>query len=264
MGASVSHLLPLLGLDCFIQGIGFLIAASFQTEKFYDLAGTGTFLALIIKGVQSAALRQPSGLSLRQMISSSCVALWSVRLGLFLFFRALHHGDSRFDGVRDKPKVFAIYWAMQAAWIFVTLLPVQLMLAVESKQEVGAKEYIGWGMWAFGFVLQATADYQKSAFKANVANKNNFISTGVWAACQHPNYFGEMMMWAGLWLASSEFFSIANLSVLSPLFVIYLLRYVSGVPILQKQGQKRWGKLAAYQEYVKSTPLLFPNLSKLF
>jgi len=264
MGTNVSLLMPLLELDCLIQGVGFGVAAILQTEKFYDLVGTGTFIALIVKGVHAALGRQHPGLTTRQVVNSSCVVVWALRLGTFLFSRALAHGDSRFDGVKTNPKVFAMYWAIQAVWIFVTSFPVQLSLTVESKEEVGIRDYVGWGMWLLGFLLQVTADRQKTAFRAIPANKHNFISTGVWAASQHPNYFGEIMMWSGLWRSSSSVFTgPMYLSVCSPMLVYYLLRHVSGVPILARQGAKRWGQLSAYQAYVKSTPVLFPSLRKL-
>jgi steroid 5-alpha reductase family enzyme len=265
MGANLSLLLSLLEIDCLLQGLGFAVSAPLKTEKFYDLFGTGTFLVLIIKGVHAAMGRQALGLSTRQIVNSSFVATWALRLGSFLFSRALSHGDKRFEKVKDNPKVFAMYWTIQAVWIFLTSLPVQLLLTVDSKEEVGVRDYIGWTMWATGFFLQVTADRQKSAFRAVTANKDAFIHTGLWAASQHPNYCGEILMWSGLWLSCSSVFSGAlHLSALSPLLVYYLLRHVSGVPILAKQGAKRWGHLAEYQAYLKSTPVLFPSLSKLF
>ena len=94
---------------------------------------------------------------------------------------------------------------------------------------------------------------------ASVRLQGKFIRTGLWAYSRHPNYFGEILQWSGLWLsASSVMQGPQYLSVASPLFVWFLLRFVSGVPILEKQAMKKWGSDPAFQDYIKNTPLLWP------
>lgn len=89
--------------------------------------------------------------------------------------------------------------------------------------------------------------------------QGKFIQSGLWAYSRHPNYFGEILQWSGLWLsASSAMQGSQYLSVVSPLFVWFLLRYVSGIPILEKQAMRKWGSDPAFQNYVKNTPLLWP------
>lgn len=89
--------------------------------------------------------------------------------------------------------------------------------------------------------------------------QGKFIQSGLWAYSRHPNYFGEILQWSGLWLcASSVMKGPQYLSVASPLFVWFLLRYVSGIPILEKQAMKKWGSDPTFQDYIRNTPLLWP------
>ncbi|KAM3617502.1 uncharacterized protein V6R79_007149 [Siganus canaliculatus] len=182
------------------------------------------------------------------------------RLGTFLFMRILKDGhDRRFNNVRDSPGTFFVYWTIQAMWVFVTLLPT-LMLNTEKRDvPLGTRDYIGWTLWGIGFASEAIADQQKWLFKRNPDNAGKFIQSGLWAYSRHPNYFGEILQWTGLWLsASSVMQGPQYLSVASPLFVWFLLRFVSGIPILEKQAMKKWGSDPAFQDYIRNTPLLWP------
>lgn len=121
------------------------------------------------------------------------------------------------------------------------------------------RDLLGWCMWLLGFLLQVTADVQKRIFQADPRNQGRWINVGLWRLAQHPNYFGEICMWWGIFLScSSSLHRWELLSVLSPCFVTFLLLRVSGVPILRKAGLKRWGHLREYQDYIRQTPLLVP------
>ncbi|RXM91577.1 hypothetical protein EOD39_21035 [Acipenser ruthenus] len=89
--------------------------------------------------------------------------------------------------------------------------------------------------------------------------QGRFIRSGLWAYSRHPNYLGEILQWTGLYLSASSVMQGAqHLSVVSPLFLYFLLNYVSGVPILEKQALKKWGSDPDYQEYTRNTPVLWP------
>jgi len=110
-----------------------------------------------------------------------------------------------------------------------------------------------------------TADIQKYVFKSNLANKGKFIQSGLWSVSRHPNYFGEIVMWCAMaGLAVNGLGSSTPIRAIgactSPLFVTYLLTKMSGIPILEKMGNDRWGKDEAYQKYKKTTPVLIPKL----
>lgn len=174
-------------------------------------------------------------------------------------------------------------------WVFMTLLPTLMLNGERRDVPLGTRDYLGWALWGFGFATEAIADQQKWIFKSDPNNavsqrtsvtsdrlclvldcsrshlaflrhhQGKFIQSGLWAYSRHPNYLGEILQWSGLWLsASSVMAGPQYLSVASPLFVWFLLRYVSGIPMLEKQALKKWGSDPAFQHYIKNTPLLWP------
>lgn len=243
--------------DLAIQWVGWAIASAFKTEKFYDLTGSGTFILL------AHLSRFWGGTNhLRQKVQTGLVTAWAVRLGTFLFLRVLKEGqDRRFNKVRDSPGTFFVYWSIQAVWIFMTLLPTLMLNSEKRDQPLGVRDYVGWGIWGLGFATEAIADQQKWLFKQNADNAGKFIQSGLWSYSRHPNYLGEILQWSGLWLSASSVMEGSQyLSVASPLFVWFLLRHVSGIPLLEKQEIKKWGSDPAFQQYVKNTPLLWPRI----
>merc|ERR1712045_882745 len=95
-------------------------------------------------------------------------------------------------------------------------------------------------------------------------NRGKFITTGLWSISHHPNYFGEILLWFGLYIsASSVFQRFQYLSVLSPFFVYLLITRLSGIPLLEKAGLKKWGSLPEYQRYINETPCLVPFVNCL-
>ncbi|GFR40381.1 hypothetical protein Agub_g931, partial [Astrephomene gubernaculifera] len=118
-------LLGWLALDLGINWAGWAAAAALKTEVFYDLLGSLSFLTLTGGSLLAGGGAAAGG---RQLLASCLVAVWAVRLGSYLAARIARSGrDSRFDGVRDNPARFLVYWTMQAVWVFVTLLPVLLL-----------------------------------------------------------------------------------------------------------------------------------------
>ncbi|XP_074659189.1 uncharacterized protein LOC141911959 [Tubulanus polymorphus] len=246
-------------VDFGVQWALWVLAAALRTEKFYDLAGSGTFIALAY-----LSRKWNDTFFSRQNIQTSCVMLWAFRLGMYLFVRVMKEGeDKRFTHVRGRPAIFFVYWTMQAIWVFVTLLPSLILNSKTVDRPLGWRDYAGWSIWAVGFLTEVLADYQKSVFRNNPENKGKFISSGLWSLSRHPNYFGEILLWFGLYLSASSTFRhrLEHLSVLSPMFVYFLITKVSGVPPLEKMAMKRFGKDPAYQQYVKDTPVLIPFLN---
>eukprot|EP00878_Enallax_costatus_P020652 GHUV01021840.1.p1 GENE.GHUV01021840.1~~GHUV01021840.1.p1 ORF type:complete len:234 (+),score=54.99 GHUV01021840.1:1245-1946(+) len=199
---------------------------------------------------------------LLQIAATVFVVAWALRLGGFLVLRVWKTGhDSRFDEAKHKPFTFWIYWTMQAVWVYTTLLPV-LLLNTSSLGGPAAliwSDIIGAAVYATGLIVEATADGQKFAFKMNPANKGKFIDEGLWSYARYPNYFGEMLVWWGMFIFASGGLQGAQLaSVVSPFFVMMLLRFVSGVPLQEKQANARWGTTQEYQNYVAKTNLLVP------
>ncbi|KAF0686539.1 Aste57867_21669 [Aphanomyces stellatus] len=239
-----------------------LYAIPFQSEKFYDLTGSFTFVTVAVV----AATVHPMDWQhrWRAYICSILVVLWTARLGIFLFRRIRAAGtDSRFDSVRTKPLAFLTYWSIQGLWVFITILPV-LYVNVKSKASTSttllASDVIGWSLWALGITVEAIADAQKSAFRTH--HPGTFISTGLWAYSRHPNYFGEIVLWVGMTIVCAppldSVWHLQLLSCLSPLLVATLLIFVSGIPMLEAASDKKFGHLEAYQVYKRDTSVLVP------
>ncbi|XP_065194270.1 uncharacterized protein LOC135825589 [Sycon ciliatum] len=249
-----SGLGSLFAIDMAIQWSLWAVAAALKTEKFYDLAGSSTFGLLV-----AMSYRNSSG-HLRQKIQTAMVATWAARLGLFLFGRVMKQGsDSRFDKVKNQPGTFLMYWTVQGLWVMVTLLPTLMLNSSRQNPPLCSLDYLGWALWASGFLLEVVADEQKRRFRLDPSNTSKWIESGVWSCSRHPNYLGEIMLWAGLFTSASAVFSGWQWASLgSPLFVAYLLTKVSGIPILERQAHRRWGTIPAFMEYRKRTAVLVP------
>ena len=181
---------------------------------------------------------------------ASC--LWGVRLTSYLFYRILVTGkDERFDDKnRGFSLEFAAFWVVQAIWVMLVSSPVIILNArCDIDPAMGAADWVGLSMWLVGWLTETVADQQKFAFRQNPANKGRFCNTGLWAVSRHPNYFGEILLWWGLFMACVAVFpevACANdacetsygawASVLGPLFLTFLLFYVSGIPLLEARA----------------------------
>jgi steroid 5-alpha reductase family enzyme len=108
-------------------------------------------------------------------------------------------------------------------------------------------------------VVEAAADAQKSAFKANDANRGRFITTGLWRYSRHPNYFGEILVWWGLFVYAVPFLHGAAFAVVvGPVFITLLLLFVSGIPLLERSADEKYGDDPAYRDYKRRTSILVP------
>ena len=247
-----------LALGAFgIQWLAFIPARLFQTERFYDLTGSITYIAVTLAAISVVAA--PSG---AQWLIAVMIFLWAGRLGSFLF-RRIHAagGDQRFDHIKVSSSRFFVAWTLQGAWVVMTSCAALTAILSEEPAAVGAIYVIGVVMWMAGFIIEVIADQQKSRFRADPANAGRFINVGLWARSRHPNYFGEILLWAGIAVMAVPYLSGTQWVVmLSPLFVYVLLTRVSGVPTLVRRGQELWGDDPTYQAYVANTPRLLPRL----
>lgn len=244
-----------------IQWICFMPAYILQTEKFYDLTGSLTYLTLILFSIFNAG-----SLGFASLIVCACVSVWAVRLGSFLFLRIKKDGeDKRFRSIKTSFTRFFMTWTLQGMWVTMCLLCVTTALSSEGGIKEGVGFYLGLIVFIIGFGLEVSADMQKTRFRKNPENKGKFISTGLWAKSRHPNYLGEIILWLGVALMSMESLrGIEYITLISPLFVYILLVYVSGVRMLENSGQKKWGNLPEYKAYVENTPQLFISFRNLF
>lgn len=245
-----------------INWLVFIPANAYQTEKFYDLTGAVTYTSCTISSLLMGASPKFEGadwsFSNRAIIQSIFVIVWCIRLGSFLFKRIRKDKkDGRFDEIKINPPRFFVVWTIQGLWVLLTALPVFTVNASNSPKTLEARDFIGWGIWAIGFAIEVIADRQKSAFAANPDNKGKYINEGLWYYSRHPNYFGEMTLWFGQFIAASSIFTDAQWTcTISPLFVIFLLTKVSGVPLLEKRSDEKFGTDPGYLLYKQNTSVV--------
>ncbi len=236
-----------------IQWLAFVPAAIKRTEHFYDLVGSLTYLSVI--GLTLWAVNNPSP---RALLIGGLCAIWALRLGSFLFLRIQQAGsDSRFDEIKQSAPRFFSAWTLQGLWVFLTLCAALAAMTSAAQPKMGAVAIVGLIVWIVGFLIETIADRQKSAFKKNPDNKGQFIRSGLWAWSRHPNYFGEIVLWIGIAIiALPTLNGWQYVTLISPLFVTLLLTKASGVPLLEKKADERWGGQADYEAYKANTPVL--------
>lgn len=239
-----------------IQWLVFIPSFKAQTEKFYDLTGSLTYIAITL-----LLLLLTPGIDARALLLGAMVLVWAVRLGSFLFRRISKAGkDDRFDEIKPDFVRFLNVWTIQGLWVTFTAAAAWVAMTSDTRVALDGFALVGFLVWAAGFAFEVVADLQKSRFNADPANKGTFISTGLWAKSRHPNYFGEILVWIGVALVAIPALNGWQwVALISPVFVILLLTKVSGVPLLEKKSDKKWGGQADYEAYKKNTPVLVPK-----
>ena len=237
-----------------IQWVSFIPAFIFQTEKFYDLTGSITYLTAVFY-----TLYVTGSNNLSDLIIVACVAVWAIRLGSFLFMRIHKAGeDRRFRTIKPNFTRFLMTWTLQGMWVSMCLLCVLTALSSYSGVIMNSIFFIGLLIFILGLSIEIIADYQKTVFRRNIENKDKFITTGLWSLSRHPNYFGEILLWTGVAVMSiSSLQGLQYITLISPIFVYILLVYISGIRMLEDQAKKKWGHLDSFKEYLKNTPRLF-------
>ena len=244
-----------------INWLVWIPASLWRTERFYDLTGSVTFVA--VTALALVAAPGPDGeASVWRVMLAAMVVVWAVRLGSFLFVRVRRDGsDGRFDKIKVHPLAFLATWTLQALWVSMTVAAALAAITVVDGLG-GVWAALGVIVWLIGFAIEVVADTQKRRFRADPANAGRFISTGLWSRSRHPNYFGEILLWSGVALMAVPTLSGWRWVVLiSPVFVWLLLTRVSGVPLLEARAAARFGDDPAYGAYVKHTPVLVPRLT---
>ena len=244
-----------------INWLVWIPASLWRTERFYDLTGSVTFVA--VTALALVAAPGPDGeASVWRVMLAAMVVVWAVRLGSFLFVRVRRDGsDGRFDKIKVHPLAFLATWTLQALWVSMTAAAALAAITVADGLG-GVWAALGVIVWLIGFAIEVVADTQKRRFRADPANAGRFISTGLWSRSRHPNYFGEILLWSGVALMAVPTLSGWRWVVLiSPVFVWLLLTRVSGVPLLEARAAARFGDDPAYGAYVKHTPVLVPRLT---
>ncbi len=244
------------GLAFGLNWLVYVPSALARTEHYYDLTGGLTYLS--VTGL-AVVLSQP--LDLRSTLVVGMVSIWAIRLAGFLFVRVKRVGkDIRFDSVKTKPSTFLVWWTLQALWVLTTMAAALAIVTGGERISMSWLGWIGFVVWLFGFAVEVVADAQKSSFKNDPVNQGQFIRTGLWAWSRHPNYFGEIVLWTGVAIMAIPVLTGWQYATLiSPVFVSFLLMKMSGVPLLERKADERWGGQEEYEAYKAATPVLIPR-----
>ena len=247
-----------------IHLIIFIPSAIMKNEKFYDFTGMIAYLSIIIFSIQQKYI-QIHSIDIYSLVLSLLISIWTLRLGIFLFYRVLKVGeDIRFKDVKNNALQFFVWFSISSLWVSLTTMAAMNVITSKNYNQDLTHLYIGTIIWIIGFLFEIISDYQKIKFKNNALNKNKFIDSGLWSISRHPNYFGEIILWIGVYIITLPSTSgLEYLGIISPLFVIVLLNKVSGINLLEASADKKWGSSKEYQKYKKITPKLIPKLWKI-
>lgn len=238
-----------------INWLAFVPAYLRQTERFYDLTGSLTYLTVVVLGLALGAG------GARAVLLASLIVVWTVRLGSFLVARISKDGsDGRFDAIKPKALRFLMTWTMQALWVVLTASCALAAMTAERDERLDVFAVVGAAIWFVGFGIEVVADQQKRRFRADPTNDGRFIDVGLWAWSRHPNYFGEIVLWVGVAVVALPALSAWQfVTLVSPVFVAVLLTRISGVPLLEARAKQRWGDRPEFRAYVERTPVLVPR-----
>ncbi|MEC8497956.1 MAG: DUF1295 domain-containing protein [Pseudomonadota bacterium] len=262
---------PLL-IFCFLYSyivhwIFFIHAYIFQTEHYFDATGSFTYISLSVILILNSVFNPDfQDLNPYTYLIGIMVILWSLRLGIFLFKRVKDVGqDVRFIEMKKDFFWFFMTWTLSGLWVFLTYVAgLSAMTSINLIENMSSYHFIfmfiGFLLWVLGFIIEILADNQKKIFRENPINKGKFISSGLWAWSRHPNYFGEIILWLGISIIAFPSMEGGEfLGLISPIFVYVLLTKISGIPMLEKSSDSKWGTNEDYIKYKKNTPILLPK-----
>jgi steroid 5-alpha reductase family enzyme len=232
--------------------IFFLIAL---IRKNFAVIDIGWGLGIILVSLVAYLHQTPS---FRNALLLLMVSIWGLRLALYIFSRSRGKGeDPRYTKFREAWRPHSNLQAYLKVFIFQGFLMMIVSLPVSSGMASGFKEisfinWIGVFIWIVGFSLEVWSDQYLNDWKADPSNKGKICTTGPWRFCRFPNYFGEVLLWYGIYLAS---FSLQNSwSIIGVFAINFLILKVTGVPLLEEKYLKR----EDYREYSTRVPKFIP------
>lgn len=225
-------------------------------QKRNDVADVAWGLGFIGIGLISNML---GGWNIRGVMSTLLVCIWGTRLALHIFRRNKgKKEDSRYAQWRQEwGKWFLVrsylqVYILQGILLYIISLPLQF-INYDSKSPFNVIDIIGLLVWSCGFFFESVADHQLSLFIRNPLNKGKIMTDGLWRYSRHPNYFGEVVQWWGIYIIA---LSIPNgwATIISPLTITTLILFVSGIPLLEKKYEGR----PDFELYKKRTSIFIP------
>ena len=240
-------------LSFIIHWLLFIPAYVFKTEKFYDLTGTISYISIVLYVLLSST---DGIINYGNIIVSCLIIMWTLRLGTFLYTRIKKAGeDKRFREIKKSFSWFFMAFTISGMWV--SICTICALTGISNGIELTGVTYTGVIIFIIGFALEIISDNQKTNFRKIEYNKDKFITTGLWKYSRHPNYLGEIILWTGVAIISYSSLEVYQMfTLVSPIFTYLLLVNVSGINLLEKSGEKKWGHLDSYKSYKENTPRL--------
>jgi len=242
-----------------LQFLYFLVTYTMHIRKLSDFAAGTNFLFVAV-----ITMFVGQTFYWRQVLVTLLVCVWGLRLSGYLMFRMVQIGKDERHTTASAAQL-AGFWTFQAVWVFSVSLPVTFInspavhLTTHGTSLGTPNDIIGTLVFVTGLLLETFSDMQKFYFKENPSNKDTWCTFGLWHWSRHPNYFGEILVWWGIFVIGSSTFEFHQwASVISPIFTSIILMFLSGVPLLEKKSDERYADLDAYLAYKHDTSVLVP------
>jgi steroid 5-alpha reductase family enzyme len=221
--------------------------------------GTGFVIATWFYFAQT-----PDGSEPRRWLIATLVALWGLRLSVYIFRRNRGKGeDPRYAKWRAEAgpgwwwRSFFKVFLLQGVLLWVISIPLLAAQVSPSPARLILLDGLATLLWGVGFFFEVVGDAQLARFKADPTNRGKVLSRGVWRYSRHPNYFGEAAMWWGYFLLAGA--AGGWWTVFSPILMTFLLLRVSGVTLLERNLKQAKPQ---YREYIESTSEFIPWFPK--
>lgn len=249
------HVFLFTGASVLLYMTGWFIAAQIRGRN--DIADVAWGLGFILVAVVS--LIAGGVYSTRGLLVTGLVLIWGLRLALHIHSRNRGRGeDPRYRKWREEwgkwfvLRSFLQVFMLQGILLLMVAVPIVLTNTAPAVP-LGWLDLIGFVVWLYGFVFEALGDWQLMKFVRDPGNKGKLMTSGLWRYTRHPNYFGEVTLWWGIWLMTLGL-PVGLLTVIGPLTITFLILKVSGIPMLEKPYEER----ADFQEYKCRTSAFFP------
>jgi steroid 5-alpha reductase family enzyme len=262
-------------LDSISEGLWLLLATNFGVAigavlllwlisiPLRDVSIIDMFFAVILFAITAVSFVIGDGVAARKQLLLVLVGLWALRITVHLIKRNWGHGeDPRYAKLRswtndDRSFIWLSLrqvFLLQGIVIWFVSLPVQVAAHYASPTALGWPAWLGACLWAVGLFFESVADYQLTRFRADPGNKGTVLRTGLWKYSRHPNYFGELCVWWGLFLVACDNV-IGLFTIIGPIMYSYLIINVTGQATLDKKLAR---EKPGYAEYMVSTSALIP------
>lgn len=242
-----------LGIVLFCYMTFWFIVSIFKKRN--DVADIAWGIGFPLMAWASFAL---SSYSLRAIVINILISIWGIRLASHIYTRNRNKPeDARYAAWRKAWKHFYLrsffqVFMLQGLFLYLIVLPA-LFANIKADTDLGLLGVIGVAIWILGFIFESVGDKQLANFIKDPANKGEIMQSGLWKYTRHPNYFGEVTMWWGIFVIALGIPNAAY-TIIGPLTITTLILFVSGVPLLEKRYQGN----VAYEAYKKKTSVFIP------